>query len=351
MRFVLILIHLSLTVLRHQKKIVIVLFFIFLSASIVSIRKIPNKYTSSALFNFHSDFSKIPASSEFFSEIYDPNELRAEKEAILLGVLSDDFLVRLTRQFLGNESADLEFRVQGLRKDIRFVPLSRATYQLIVDQREPRNTQGMANEILNRLEDTLRGERLNRMNSVYESVTRQLGELEFQSVDSNVSVQADAARLRIETEIENLQSKYTSEHPKLARLRAQLNAVNRTPKQDSLDPLGRGQIENWASLRGILLTRQALLQVAIRMEQKGTLPHIKIVKAPDLPQWPSSPKRNVLYVSAAVSSLVFSFAAVSCVRLAKDLLIFFPQIRKSWSDFLHSIDPQAADDGADKRGD
>jgi uncharacterized protein involved in exopolysaccharide biosynthesis len=324
-------------VLKHQKKMVLVLFIVFLTLTAGAVHKIPKKFTSSALFNFHSDFAKVPASSEFFSEIYDPNELRAEKEAILLGVLSDDFLSRLTRKYLGHDSADLEWRVQGLRKDIRFVPLSRTTYQLIVDQQNPQSTQGIALEILNRLEETLRNERLIRMRSVYASVSQQLNELKINSGETDLSVQANAARLRIETEIEKLQTMYTAEHPRLARLRSQLNTLSNTTKYDALDPLGRGQIENWASLRGILLTRQALLQVAIRMEEKGTLSHIKIVKSPDLPQWPSSPKKNVLYASAALSSLVFSFAAVSMLRLTKELMIFFPELRRAWSEFRRNL--------------
>jgi uncharacterized protein involved in exopolysaccharide biosynthesis len=181
------------------------------------------------------------------------------------------------------------------------------------------------------------------MRSVYASVSQQLNELKINSGETDLSVQADAARLRIETEIEKLQTMYTSEHPRLARLRTQLNALNRTTKYDPLDPLGRGQIENWASLRGILLTRQALLQVAIRMEEKGTLSHIKIVKAPDLPQWPSSPKKNVLYASAALSSLVFSFAAVSVVRLTRELLIFFPELRKTWAEFRKNLNHKPDD--------
>jgi hypothetical protein len=158
----------------------------------------------------------------------------------------------------------------------------------------------------------------------------------------------DAARLRIEVEIEKLEKKYTAEHPRLARLRSQLNLLDKPARYDPEDPLGRGQIENWASLRGILLTRQAMLQVAIRMEEKGTVSHIKIVKDPDLPQWPSSPKRNVLYISSAVTSLVFSFAVVAAFNLLRDFLILFPDLRKSWFLFSRKIEDSRAGNEPDK---
>lgn len=302
-----------------------------------AVGKIPKKFKSSSLFNFHSDFAKIPASSEFFAEIYDPNELRAEKEAILLSVLSDEFLAEQMHKYLGAEQAELEWRVQGLRKDIRFVPLSRTTYQLIVEQGDPAVAQSIAWDVLDRLEESLKTDRLIRMQSVYASITQQLNELGAQGSDKDLTLQMSAARLRIEKEIEKLQMMYTSEHPRLARLRNQLSNLTKTYRSDPQDPIGRGQIENWSSLRGILLTRQALLQVAIRMEEKGTLSHIKIVKDPDLPQWPASPKKNILYVSAFLTSAVVAFGIVAIFNLLSDLLIFFPEIQKSWGAFKKTL--------------
>ena len=329
--------HIFVSAIKHRKKIIAALFLAFLMPSVLAIHKLPKKFQSSALFNFHSDFSKIPASSEFFSEIYDPNEIRAEKEAILVGVLSDDFLLETTAKYFGDEQAESEWKVQGLRKDIRFVPLSRTTYQLVVVQQSPEITQKIAWDVLERLEETLRTERLVRMQSVYGSITQQLNELTIEGGDKDLSIQLDATRLRIETEIQKLERMYTAEHPRLARLRSQLQNLNRPSRYNPNDPLGRGQIENWASLRGILLTRQALLQVAIRMEEKGTLSHIKLVKEPDLPQWPVAPKKSILYLSALITSLALGFAIGAALSLLKDLNGIFPEITSSWQTFKEKL--------------
>jgi hypothetical protein len=313
------------------------MFLIFSGLTLQSVRRIPNKYTSSATFNFHSDFSKIPASSEFFSDIYDPNELRAQKEAILLGVLSDSFLSELASKYIGKQSAQAEWLANGSRKDIKFVPLSRTTYQLIVEHRDPETTHQMAWDILARLEETLRTERLTRMQTVYSSVTQQLSELSIHGTDKDMSIDLNAARLRLENEIAKLEGTYTAEHPRLAGLRKKLYQLNKPFHFVSKDPMNRGQLENWATLRGILLTRQALLQIAIRMEEKATISHITIVKDPVLPQQPSSPKRLVLYISSILTSLVFAFSIAAVSHLLKDLLFIFPELKKSWSQFSKEL--------------
>lgn len=330
--------HVFLETFRHRKKIFFAVFFIVLVPLVLSVQKIPKRYQSTALFNFHSDFSKIPASSEFFAEIYDPNEIRAEKEAILLAVLSDDFLFDLAEKNLGHAAAQQEWLVQGLRKDVRFVPLSRTTYQLVVLQRSPSIAQKIAWKVMERLEESLRAERLARMQSVYDSVSQQLSELAIDGQDKNLAMDIRAARLRVESEIRKLESLYTAEHPKLARLRTQLQNLQKPAESDVMrGPLERGQVENWASLRGILLTRQALLQVAIRMEEKGAIAHIKIVKEPDEPLWPVEPKRNILFISAAVTAAVVATAVSAGCSLASDLHVFFPNLLTAWRNFRSKV--------------
>lgn len=141
------------------------------------------------------------------------------------------------QKYFGQEYAQNEWRVQGLRKDIRFVPLSRTTYQLVVAQQSASTTQRIAWDVLERLEETLRTDRLVRMHSVYASISQQLNELTIDGNDKNLSLQLDATRLRIETEIQKLESMYTAEHPRLARLRLQLRDLARAPDTRQMMPL------------------------------------------------------------------------------------------------------------------
>lgn len=329
--------HIFWETIRHRKKIFLSVFLLIFAITAFVIRKLPKRYQSTALFNFHSDFSKVPASSEFYSEMYDPNEIRAEKEAILLGVLSDDFLFETAEKYLGSDAANHEWLVQGLRKDIRFVPLSRTTYQLVVIQRSPDDAEKIAWDVVEQLEQNLRSERLIRMQAVYESITQQLNELTIGEQDKNVAVQWDAARLKIENEIHKLESLYTAEHPRLIRLRAQLQNLRGAKQMNNTGPLAKGHLENWASLRGILITRQALLQVAIRMEEKGSISHIKLVKEPDHPLWPVEPKKKLLLVSAAITSTVVAAAVSACCSVASDIHALVPQLKESWKRFRSAI--------------
>lgn len=322
---------------KHRKMVFITSLMMVLVPFVYWIQHIPKKYKSSALFNFHSDFSKIPASSEFFNEIYDPNEIRAEKEAILLGVLSDDFLFHIAQKYISEEAAEQEWVVQGLRRDIRFVPLSRTTYQLVVVQRTGEISQSIAWEVLDRLDDTLRSERLTRMKSVYDSISKQLNELTLGGQDGNVSPGLEAVQVRIQAEIAHLEQFYTNDHPKLMRLRQQLQSLRETKNQSERERQERGQLENWVSLRGILVTRQALLQVALRMEDHGSVSHIKIVKEPDLPLWPAEPQKNLLLASALLTSLICAAATSAMVSCAAELHLIFPRFRQGWMTYLSEL--------------
>lgn len=335
-------------VLRHQKKIAALLLVTLLTLSVTAIARLPKTYQSSAIFNFHSDFSKIPASAEFFSEIFDPNELRAEKEAILLGVLSDHYLVTLAQRYSQHPSGGLEWQVQGLRNDIQFVPLSRTTYQLLVQQNNATTAQHIAQNVLSQLETNLRTERLARMHSVNNSMTQQLQELTLHGEEKHFELQVNAARLRLENEIAELNRKYTAEHPKLSQLRIRLEQLQRRASKKS-PTLSTDHAET--SMRGILMTRQALLQVAIRMEESGSMPHIKVVKEPDVPQWPKSPKKLVLYVSASLTSVVVTLALLSGLNFVRNILLFFPELKTRWRDFIVENGLSNPQDVRDHRGD
>lgn len=329
--------HIAFEVLKNKKALFVMTFLIGFIPAVAIIRSLPQRFQTSALFNFHSDFAKIPASSEFFPEMYDPNEIRSEKEAILLGVLSDDFLQQLSRDHLGEKAAETEWMVQGLRKDIRFVPLSRTTYQLVVNQQSPDVTQKIARTVIQRLEMTLRHERIFRMQSVHSSLTAQLREMTAAGYDQDLTAHREAMRVEIASEVRRLEGLYTADHPRLARLRHQLNTLRVFKKRGELDPLERSQLENWSSLRGVLILRQALLQVAIRMEEAGALSQIKVVKEPDLPKWPMAPKRNVLYVSAFVGSCVLAGVVAVAVCVFKDARIVFPNLTKEWNRFRENV--------------
>ena len=186
MRAVLIVAYTFYSVFRRQKIAAVILFALFASMSIRTIKHLPGRYQSSATFNFHSDFSKIPASAEFFSEIFDPNELRAEKEALLLGVLSDDFLLRIAKAFPDPGETEYKWQIQALRRDVQFIPMSRTTYQLIVEQRSGKNAQSIAQMVLSQLELNLSTERLVRMHSVASSLAQELMELTSRGEDQNM---------------------------------------------------------------------------------------------------------------------------------------------------------------------
>ncbi|MEY3901007.1 MAG: hypothetical protein RL189_313 [Pseudomonadota bacterium] len=325
---------------KHRKKVFFFSWLFVFSLLVVWIHRIPKSYKTSALFNFHSDFSKVPASSEFFNEIYDPNEIRAEKEAILLGVLSDEFLFHIAERYIGKDAAEKEWVVQGLRRDIRFVPLSRTTYQLIVVQRSGESAQNIALEVIERLENTLRQERLARMQSVYNSIAQQLNDLTVEGRDKNLSPNLNAVQIRLQNEIAHLEQAYTNDHPRLLRLRQKLQSLREAKDVAERSGIERGHIENWVSLRGILVTRKALLQVALRMEENADVTHIKIIKEPDLPLWPVEPKKNLLLASALLTSVIFAAATSALIAIASEVDNIFPQLREGWQKYLASISAQ-----------
>ena len=351
MRAVLIVAYTFYSVFRRQKIAAVILFALFASMSIRTIKHLPGRYQSSATFNFHSDFSKIPASAEFFSEIFDPNELRAEKEALLLGVLSDDFLLRIAKAFPDPGETEYKWQIQALRRDVQFIPMSRTTYQLIVEQRSGKNAQSIAQMVLSQLELNLSTERLVRMQSVASSLAQELMELTSRGEDQNMVEQLKSARVRIEEEIAQLEKKYTKEHPRLSQLRSQLSQIMRkTSAQQRASLVGRAELENWVSLRGILETRQALLQVAILMEKQSSLKHIKIVKKPELPLWPHAPKKKLLYITAILSSGVFTLAMLASFNFIRNLFLFYPNLTKLWKSFLIELNHVGAEQRKDKSG-
>lgn len=289
-------------------------------------RWVPPKYKAVSTLSVSSGYFKNPLVSDIVSEEYDQGELRAQREAILRGALSNAFVDRLLRDY-SLETPDT--RPQGralqrelMRKRIEYFPLNGSTFQLNTVSRSASEAYEMNRvtlaHVLAYFSEHRRALLENSRIAIEEhvhSVGRTLKEVA--SAKGRVtpeSVREDLRQVRADLEVSRLS--YSDKHPevfelqrKVQRLETLLRSLESEEKsraaEGSLAYVGPAAQKPMEDLYNELLKKLSYLDIVISMEQGGES-HISIVDQPRLPTTPFFPRRAVFAVFGLLVGLVFS---------------------------------------------
>lgn len=220
------------------------LFFIFatcLMSVVVLIVVLPKKYKSIGVLSISVKYFQNPLVREFVTETYDHQEMKAQREALLIAAISDRFVDELAQKYHlyegqpNAESRDLYYQRSLLRKRIEIIPLNPSTTQLSFYSTDPKVSQEVVQTLFARVIDHLKQQRQKFLVNLRSSMKQRIDSL-IASIDYSVNLnQADAAfadnpllvteRDKLKLELNEKLKFYNKSHPLIKELENKLYAI------------------------------------------------------------------------------------------------------------------------------
>jgi uncharacterized protein involved in exopolysaccharide biosynthesis len=315
----------------------------------------PKKYKSSGSFAISGKYFLNPLVKEFLTETSDPSEMRAQKEALILGAISDSFIDSLGFQLglypstlTASESPRLYRERAALRERIEIVLYS-SSIQISVVDKSPDRAKLVLERIFETISLYLKNERKQQLESLRKSIKDQIdkliaeidysGNLDASHLNSEQHPGRTAARLKLQNQLNEKIRFYKIDHPEIKKLQNQLKALDAPYLQEpTLEPssgasltqngiLGNetkstqtipsvpSEISTWDSQTQLkaksaayenLVVKYEYLNIALNNENSAASSPMAILTRPSYPLGFVSPNKLLFMMWGVLSALIFS---------------------------------------------
>ena len=252
------------------KKYKLPLFLIFsfaLISAVISFKALTKKYKSVGSISISIRYFQNPLIRDFVTETYDNQEIRAQREALIIGAISDDFIDAIAEKY---KLYDHEFTLNSqehfyqrslLRKKIEIVPVNPSTSQISFYSNNPKVSHEVLKMVITQIEKYLKIQRQKNLVSLRASMKKRIDVL-MASIDYSIDInQIDSEfsrnpiligeRDKLKAEIQENLKFYNNKHPVLEKLNKKLLSVEeqiRRATQIELKPNQKSQNINTTNI-------------------------------------------------------------------------------------------------------
>jgi uncharacterized protein involved in exopolysaccharide biosynthesis len=276
---------------------------------------IPPKYKSIAKISVSPRYFQSPMMRDFLPEIYDPNELRAERETALAAILTPEFLSRLQKTPLDPAQID------QLRRSFEILRENATTFQISAIARSSARAHELTALYLQQVETDLSGTRLAFIRRLRDSVRNRIQSLSPNTVSQVPSTNASPTELaQLKKQRQELLAQFKPDHPAIQTLDARLKRLGATegestsppPSQlaSSQEPIVTAPLEIKTRLLEDLLRKYEMLEIVLDLEQSDRSGYVTVVSAPTRPLSPISPQPLLFISWGLVAGLLLGMGLV-----------------------------------------
>ncbi len=308
-----------LAIIRRNLFGIIISLVLCMEIAVVLIMYLPRNYKSTAVLDIHSSYFRSPLVSDLLSETSDPGELKAQREALLRTSLTERFIDEIGSEYgiyrAAANTKERRLERERLYKDIEFFSLGPTSFQVSALAGKPRQAYEMIRTVLEQMMATVVDARYRILVQARDAIQAQVQFL-GQTLDG-LGKANEARQLRqrladLNANIAALRSKFTEDHPKLAKLQAEAASLRSRVKTTD-DPVLLQEDElakafllssSKAPIQDIyndLLRKLSHLNIVLTMESNRETPlHVGIIQEPKFPLRPVFPNpRDFLILGAA----------------------------------------------------
>jgi len=249
---------------------------------------------------------------EFLSEVYDPSELRSQRQSILNEALDVNFLDQVsakTGQLPDNEAEkDKAMRRLLLRKSIEIIPLQLSDFQISVIDSDRQHAMSTNQMTIDNILKILKEKRTRMLLSLRDAIGLQLESVSPNRAGSAM-ISAEAVQMKIdklEREILINKEKFSSRHPALKKQMdqmAQLKAQQARAEKLSISNANQDMVastnvkENTGNTTiDDLARKQRYLNIVLQAENVELPAYFSIVQTPEYPLAAIWPKKSLFLI-------------------------------------------------------
>lgn len=307
-----------------------VLFILTLSVAIglIAPKFIKPRYKVTAVISISPRYFQNPLVREFMSEVYDPTELKSQRESMIRQAFDQNFLDEVAKRlkFYREEQTGIEaaYRRQETLKNIEIISLQSSDFQLSFTEFSRESAMEFADMGLKSVLRVLKQQRSQSLTRLRDSIGVQLQTMGSVKTDAN-HLTADSLKLQIgklAQEIEKKKGMYSPQHP---TLRASIEKMKSLEKQlafalnnPETQQITLGDLEGGSSLdatkRAVyedLIRKFSYLNIAIQTENEPKPSYFSIVRSPELPYAPIWPKKSLFLIWSSLLGMLICLLQIA----------------------------------------
>lgn len=327
---------------RNFFKIIIVL-GLFVSVAFLLAKYLPKQYKAKAIVNIHASYFQNPLVNSVVSDVFDPNEIKGQRQALLQQALSVDFIEDLGNKFKEykpnvsrkEHAAEREY----LAKRIEMYGMGASAFQISVTSNKAQKSLAMIRTVLAQMEKVVLEQRSEALRSTRQAIEKQVTDLEkvLEENDADgVGRSSDKVKAEIEkkeNEINALLQHFTDKHPEVIKLRSKIKLLKRqyeampkgdkTPTQNipkvfKSDYAQKSVKEQYDDLLKKLINIDIVLDRETGMDKS---PYFVVTEQPSLPSKPSFPNQQVFLLFGIVGGLLCAGVLVAFAEFKRGTFI------------------------------
>ncbi|MAX66293.1 MAG: hypothetical protein QF441_05190 [Bacteriovoracaceae bacterium] len=293
------------------------------------------KFQASFEINIYSKYFKNPLISEIIPGVYNIPEMRFTIDSMVKEAINDDFIDSIGREFSiysDQELSEKEFAAQRQYLRDRFISYSTGgqSYKITFTYSDPLVAKKVAQKTLEVVKDHFINSRIETIELVKKIMIRRLNafnasqKITGKGADTALASKSydvlQAELTKINADIAALSKHFNVGHPKIAKLLTRKKTITRWLEEfegadhgessyDSTMALGNTKVVSEA-LTSSFFTKYHDFNIALDIEKKSLESYIGILQRPQLPTYPTWPKKKLFASIGLILGFVLAFIYV-----------------------------------------
>jgi uncharacterized protein involved in exopolysaccharide biosynthesis len=322
--------------LRHRR---VALFIVlgFLLVGVALSLSLKPRFKASGTISISPQYFQNPITRNFMPEITDPNERKAEREALIQKALDVQFLDSLFPSSANTASpVDAAKRRQTLAKAIEVTPMQASAYQISVVLGSREEALTVVNRALSSIKAMLVEERRAEYARLRDTVAAQIRALVLASNRSRTRLAGIVSASRpemlreaegLERDIQDQLHVFSDGHPLIKSMNARLKTLKERIAEQTEDAsaaathekspgqarLGTGvTFEDSAQRLSYedLVQKYEYINILLSLESSPDTPYISIIKTPEMPIAPISPNRPLILFWSLLAGIMAALIGI-----------------------------------------
>ncbi len=307
------------------KFVFIIGFIIGLTGPLIIYSVLPKKYKTIGKINVSPKYFQNPMMMDFLPTVYDANELRSEREAAIMGALSNDFLLTVFNKENPNAKKltplERDTELNKLKGNFEIFRESSTVFQIGAVAYSPESSFHMCNTLINEIIAKAQATRTKYLEQMRDSVKARIQSLSGKEITSTSISEIKKQIEVLEKQKQELIVNFSPGHPDVLALNAKINTLkkmtNVSKKEhkiynaNSIDPTQKANNGIKERLEEDLMKKYQNLEIVLDLENQDTSLYISVVMAPLRSTNHISPQLTIFLSFGLLTGLFLGIGAVA----------------------------------------
>jgi LPS O-antigen subunit length determinant protein (WzzB/FepE family) len=309
----------------YKRKIAFLLVFLFsLAGSLAIYQFLPKKYKSVGKINVSPKYFQNPMMMDFLPTVFDPTEMKSEREVAITGALSNEFLLNVLKsenpRFEHLSQVDKDFQILTLKKNFEIFRENNSVFVIAAIGKSPERSFELCIALINEILNKTKTDRNRYLEQLRDAVKARIQSLNGNQMGSSSVNEVRQQLTLLESQKKERMRTFSANHPDVVALNGKILSVkkllennvseNRVYNSQSIDPTQKTSDRIKDNLEEDLMKKYQNLEIVLDLDNKEKNNYVQIIDPPLRSVTAVSPK---LTIFLAFGLLIGCFLGIGAV--------------------------------------